>query len=95
MGVTAGRDRSGFRDLAAVEHVLQAIPQRPYVPWIVLHLENDAVVLGRGHRNGCFNFGLAKRRECRLARFQGANHAIQTGKSAMLLALARVAGSLC
>ena len=72
----AGRDRAGSGDLAAVEHVLQAIAQRPDVPRIVLHLVDDAVVFGGGHRDRGLGIGLAKRRERRLAGLQGADHAV-------------------
>ena len=71
-----GRERAGLGDLAAVEHVLQAIAQRPDVPWIVFHFVDDAVVLGGGHRNRRLRIGLAKRRECRLAGFQRTDHAV-------------------
>src|SRR6516225_10205138 len=72
-----GCERSGLGDLPAIEHVLQAIPQRPDVPWIMLHLEDNAVVLGGAHGDGGLGIGLAKRGERRLARFQRADDAIE------------------
>ncbi len=73
-----GRDRAGLGDLAAVEHVLQAIAQRPDIPRIVLHLVDDAVVFGGGHGDRGLRIGLAKRGECRLAGLQGPDDAVQT-----------------
>jgi hypothetical protein len=73
------RDRCGLGDLAAIEHVLQAVAQCPDVPRIMFHLENDAVILGRRHCESGLGIGLTKRSERRLARFEGADHAVQTG----------------
>ena len=77
-GRDRGRRRAGLGDLAAVEHVLEAIPQRPDVPRIVLHLVNDAVVFGRRHRDRGLRIGLAEGRECRLASLEGADDTVQT-----------------
>src|SRR6516165_4218006 len=72
-----GCERSGLGDLPAIEHVLQAVPQRPDVPRIMLHLEDNAVVLGGAHGDGGLGISLAKRGERRLARFQRADDAIE------------------
>jgi hypothetical protein len=94
IGVTAGASEPDFGDLAAVEHVLQAIPQRPDVPRIVLHLVDDAVVLGRGHRDRGLGIGLAKRREVRLAGFQARITPFKRGISAMLSPLHCVSAAI-
>ena len=72
------RHRAGFGNLAAVEHVLQAIAQRTDVPWIVLHLVDHAVVFGGRHRDRGLGFRLAEAGERRLARLQRFDHSIET-----------------
>ena len=72
------RHRAGARDLPAVEHVLQAVAQRPDVPRIVLHLVDDAVVFGGRHRDRGLGFRLAEAGERRLARLQRFDHSIKT-----------------
>src|SRR5216683_4337924 len=58
--------------------LFRSIPQRADVPRIVLHLVDDAVVLGRGHGDRGLGIGLAKRGKRGLAGLQGADHAVQT-----------------
>src|SRR5262249_40385567 len=70
--------RAGLGDLPAVEHVLQTIAQGADIPRIVLHLIDDAVVLGGRHRDRGLRVGLAERPECRLAGLEGFDHTIET-----------------
>ena len=74
------RKRAALGDLAAIEHELHGVAQRPRVPEIVLHLVDDAVELRRAHGNGGLDLRLGEAREGRLARLQGADHIVQTRK---------------
>ena len=72
------RERAALHDLAAIEHVLHGVAQRPRVPEIVLHLVDDAVELRRAHRDGGLDLGLGEGREGGLALLPGADHIVQT-----------------
>ncbi len=57
------RHRAGVRDLPTDEQVLQAVAKSPYVPRVVLALEDDAVVLGRAEGDRRLDVGVGERAE--------------------------------
>ena len=71
------RERTGAGDLTAIEQVLQSVAQRRRIPRIVFHLEDDAVVVGRAHRDRAIAVCLGKRRERSLPGFQSSDNGIQ------------------
>ena len=73
------RQAGAIGDLAPVEHVLQAVAQRPDVVGAVLHLEHHTVIGGRAHRLGDADLRRGEGGEGGFARFQGPDHAVQAG----------------
>ena len=70
----------GFGDLRAVEHVLQAIPQEPAVPGLMLHLEDAAVDFRGAHRHGTGDLGRRKTGQRMLSGFKRADDAVEPWK---------------
>src|SRR5262249_58219672 len=72
--------RSRLRDLAPVEHVLQAVAESADIVGIVLHLVNHGVVFRGGERDCRFDVGRRESRQRMPALFQRADHAIEPRK---------------
>jgi hypothetical protein len=73
-----GSDRwsdAALRDLAAIQHALQALLQRPYVIGAMFHFEQRAVVGGAGARHP---IGRRRADKGDAALLQGLDDAVQT-----------------
>jgi len=71
-------------DLCPIEQVLHRVPEPTDVPWIVLHFEDDSVVLRSGNPERSLYIGLHEGAECCLSLFEGANDAVETRDSGHL-----------
>ncbi|CAM2153704.1 hypothetical protein PT2222_20268 [Paraburkholderia tropica] len=78
-GRHARRDRAGFGNLLAAQHVLQRVAECRNVVRVVLHFEHDAVVGRIAHLDGALLVELRECGERGLAGFERADNAVDAG----------------